>query len=421
MDQAGSWEPVATGLDFPTSLALDADGILYVAESGLPFAGARPGGRVGADGSSAVVLEGLRQPVNGLTWHDGGFYISEGGFPGRISWWAPGRPRQTVLDGLPGRGNYHTNMVAMGSDGWLYFSQGAMTNMGVVGLDAYDMAWLMQLPHPCDVPGYDIALSGQLFETPDPLADERPARTMTRPFAPFGDASAPAARIAGQAPCTAAIMRCRPDGTELELVAWGLRNAYGLGFLPDGRLLATDQGPDDRGSRPIGNAPDMLYDVKKGGWYGWPDFVGGRSVEESAFRPARGPHPRFLLVNHGELPAPERPLLTFPVNAAAAKFAVLPASARRWPGQLLVAIFGDEKPMTAPPGAKVGRTLLRVDPADWSAHAMRLPDLQRPIDVAAAQDGSRIWVLDFGRFEMLAEGRVDALAGSGAVCTATLD
>ena len=26
------------------------------------------------------------------------------------------------------------------------------------------------------------------------------------------------------------------------LVAWGLRNAYGLGFLPDGTLLATDQG-----------------------------------------------------------------------------------------------------------------------------------------------------------------------------------
>jgi glucose/arabinose dehydrogenase len=125
---------LAEGLDFPTSAAFAADGALYVAESGLPFGGARPGGRivqVRTDGSSQTVLEGLRAPVNGLAWGDGGFYISEGGFPGRISHWKPGSARQTVLDDLPGHGNYHTNMVAVGPDGWLYFSQGAMTNSGV--------------------------------------------------------------------------------------------------------------------------------------------------------------------------------------------------------------------------------------------------------------------------------------------------
>jgi len=44
---------VAEGLDFPTSLAFDAEGTPWVAESGLPFAGAAPGGRIrriGADG-----------------------------------------------------------------------------------------------------------------------------------------------------------------------------------------------------------------------------------------------------------------------------------------------------------------------------------------------------------------------------------
>ena len=39
-------ELIAAGLHFPTSLAFDDDGILYVAESGLPFGGAPPGGRV---------------------------------------------------------------------------------------------------------------------------------------------------------------------------------------------------------------------------------------------------------------------------------------------------------------------------------------------------------------------------------------
>jgi glucose/arabinose dehydrogenase len=62
------------------------------------------------------------------------------------------------------------------------------------------------------------------------------------------------------------MMRCNPDGTGLELVAWGLRTAFGVGFLPDGRLLAIDQGADDHGSRPVGNAPDALYEVRPGAW-----------------------------------------------------------------------------------------------------------------------------------------------------------
>src|SRR3954465_10383191 len=287
-------ESVAEGLDFPTSAAFAEDGTLYVAESGLPFGGARPGGRIvriASDGSCKSVLEGLRAPVNGLAWHDGGFYISEGGFPGRISRWTPGTERQTILDGLPGRGNYHTNMVAVGPDDWLYFSQGAMTNSGVVGLDAYDLAWLKQLPHPCDLPGLDVTLGGETFETADPFTRGRSATTA--PFSPFNDTSTPRIRLAGRVPCTSAGLRCRPDGSGLSLVAWGLRNAFGLGFLPDGRLLATDQGADDRGSRPIGHAPDSLYVVKAGSWYGWPDFVCGRPVTDAEFRPQHGPHPRF--------------------------------------------------------------------------------------------------------------------------------
>jgi glucose/arabinose dehydrogenase len=410
---------VAEGLDFPTSAAVDDDGALYVAESGLPFGGARPGGRIvciDADGSSRCVLEGLRAPVNGLVWHDGGFYISEGGFPGRISRWIPGGARQTVLDGLPGRGNYHTNMAAVGPDGWLYFSQGAMTNSGVVGLDAYDLAWLKQLPHPFDLPGFDIARAGETFTTSDPASPG--GSVTTAPFSPFGNADAPRAAIAGRVPCTAAIMRCRPDGSGLALVAWGLRNAYGLGFLPDGRLLAVDQGADDRGSRPIGHAPDCLYAVEAGGWYGWPDFVCGRPVTDPTFKPQRGPQPRFILADHDCLPPPARPLVEFAVNAAATKIAVLPP-AGRWPGQIVVALFGDEKPLTAPEGARVGRGLLRIDPRDWSQHALPAGPFLRPIDVVARDDD--LLVADFGHFEMLGAGKIDATRGSGKLWKVRLD
>ena len=414
---------VAQGFDFPTSVAFADDGTCYVAESGLPFGGARPGGRiirVEPDGRRTVVLDDLRQPVNGLTSHAGGFYLAEGGFPGRISRWVPGAAPQTILDGLPGRGNYHTNMIVVGPDGWLYFGQGAMTNSGVVGLDAYDLAWLKTLPHPFDVPGYDIALAGQTFETDDPLAAGAHARTATAAFAPFGDASSSRARIAGRVPCTAAVLRCRLDGSSLEVFAWGLRNAYGLAFLPDGRLLATDQGADDRGSRPIGNVPDLLYVVEQGRWYGWPDFFGGRPVTDPAFKPHAAPQPQFLLADHAALPPPQQPVLRFALNAAATKLALLPKSAARWPGQLLVALFGDEKPMTAPAGARVGRRLVRVDPHDWSLHALDAGPFTRPIDVQPAPDGRSVLVVDFGHFEMLGKGRIDAAAGSGKLWSVRL-
>jgi hypothetical protein len=77
-DDNNRLELVAAGFSFPTSLTFDEAGTIYIAESGLPFGGARPGGRIWAlaPGSSrSLVAEGLRQPVNGLTIHDGGLYV----------------------------------------------------------------------------------------------------------------------------------------------------------------------------------------------------------------------------------------------------------------------------------------------------------------------------------------------------------
>jgi glucose/arabinose dehydrogenase len=398
---------VACGLNFPTSLGFDDEGALWIAESGLPFGGAPPGGRVLR--GTTVIADGLRAPVNGLLWHEGGWIISEGGRPGRLSRLEVGGARTTLLDDLPGFGDYQTSMAVRGPDGKLYFGQGASTNMGVVGLDSYDIGWLKQLPREADLPGLDIVVSDATFETADPREPGKQA--LTGVFTPFGTLGGER-RIAGRMPCTAAVLRCNPDGTELELFAWGLRNAFGLLFLPDGRLLATDQGADERGSRPVGNAPDLLYDVKPGYWYGFPDFVGGTPVSDPRFRPSRGAAPQPVLLNHAELPPLAKPLFEFPVNSSATKLDLIPADAPRYGGQLLVCLFGDERPLTGPPGRKAGRALARLDLADGSLHRIDLGPLHRPIDVRV-HDGS-VYVLDFGEFEM-APGRVDAVAGSGAV------
>jgi glucose/arabinose dehydrogenase len=408
-------EEVAGGFSFPTSLTFDEAGVTYIAESGLPFGDAPKGGRVWqlhSDGTRSLLVGDLRPPVNGLTYFEGSLYISEGGYPGRISRLDPAGELRVVLGDLPGPGNYHTNMLAFGPDGKMYFSQGAMTNTGIIGLDAYELGWLRRLPHAHDLPGHDLILAGVNVQTPNPLHgnDEK---VSTGAFVPFGTSTEPGQRIRAELPCTAAVMRCNPDGTELELVAWGLRNAYGLGFLPDGRLLATDQGADDRGSRPVGNASDLLYEVRPGAWYGWPDFTGGEPITDPVYRPERGSGPSFVLVNHDELPPPERPLLHFPPHVAAVKFDVAPARTPSWPGHLFIALFGDEAPTTAPAGPRVGRSVVRVDPSDWSLHPVVSAPLSRPIDLRFHPSNQELFVLDFGQFEMDDQKGVIAEAGSG--------
>jgi glucose/arabinose dehydrogenase len=407
-------EGVVDGLSFPTSVTFDAAGTVYVAESGLPFGGAVPGGRIwrlNGDRSRSPLAEGLRPPVNGLTLHEGSLYVSEGGHPGRISRLDLDGRHTVILDNLPGPGNYHTNMIAFGPDGKLYFSQGAMTNTGIVGLDAYELGWLRRLPHAHDIPGYDIVLAGLNVETPNPLGEEPGACAQTGAFVPFGTLTQSRQKISGRVPCTAAIMRCNPDGSDLELVAWGLRNGFGLGFLPDGRLLATDQGADDRGSRPIGNAPDLLHEIQGGAWYGWSDFIGGDPVIDDRYRPERGPAPSFLLANHEELPPPKTPLLRFPPHVAALKFDVAP-SGTAWAGQVFIALFGDETPLTAPAGPPVGRSVVRVDPGDWDLHAALSEGLNRPIDVRFGPAGA-LYILDFGCFEIDGQRRLNAKKQTG--------
>ena len=105
-ESIGNLELVAEGFSFPTSLAFDEAGTGYLAEAGLPFGGAPPGGRIwrlDADGNRSLLIEGLRPPVNGLTHHQGTLYVSEGGHPGRISSLDPAGQMTTILDNLPGR------------------------------------------------------------------------------------------------------------------------------------------------------------------------------------------------------------------------------------------------------------------------------------------------------------------------------
>jgi glucose/arabinose dehydrogenase len=72
----------------------------------------------------------------------------------------------------------------------------------------------------------------------------------------------------------AAIMRYRPDGSEGQVYAGGLRNAVGITFRPGtDELWATNNGRDMLGDD---QPPETIYQVKEGRDYGWPRCHSGR-------------------------------------------------------------------------------------------------------------------------------------------------
>ena len=67
------------------------------------------------------------------------------------------------------------------------------------------------------------------------------------------------------------VLSLRKDGSDLRVVARGLRNPYGLAFQPGtGRLYATVNGQDEIGTPSDPEPAEMLVVVRRGAFYGWP-------------------------------------------------------------------------------------------------------------------------------------------------------
>jgi sugar lactone lactonase YvrE len=75
-------------------------------------------------------------------------------------------------------------------------------------------------------------------------------------------------------PMEGSILRMNPDGSDLEVFATGLRNAYDLAFSPSGDLFSADNNPTtiDRTLREI--PPEELNHIREGADYGFPDYYG---------------------------------------------------------------------------------------------------------------------------------------------------
>jgi glucose/arabinose dehydrogenase len=70
---------------------------------------------------------------------------------------------------------------------------------------------------------------------------------------------------------SATVLSLKPDGSDLRVVARGLRNPYGLAFQPKtGRLYASVNGQDDLDKPGDPEPADMAVWIRPGAFYGWP-------------------------------------------------------------------------------------------------------------------------------------------------------
>lgn len=404
-------EVVAQGLNLPIRLALSAGGDVYVAEMGLNVGQRLVPARivqVHPDGQLTQIAAGFQGTVTALAFHDGRFLVGENDWPARIVRVNADGTKETLVSGLPGGGDHPTNGIVFGPDGKIYFGQGTVTNAGVIGPDNFEVGWLTKRPDAHDVPGTDVVISEQNFVTiRDPLSPIVGEKATTGPFVPFGTAISGETVIRGSRKCSGSILRANPDGSDLELIAWGLREAFGLAFSHDGRLFCVENGMENRGSRPIRGDVDRLWEVRQGAWYGWPDFAGGEPVTDPKFQPKSAPRLRFLLRDHP--PLANAPLLRFPSLSGVAGLDFCPRGPFGFEGQAFICLAGDHAPhVPMLRGTSMSNRIVRVDLNTGQMEAFASNEragpasatgsggLERPIDVKFDPSGEAMYVLDYG-------------------------
>jgi len=413
-------------LIWPSSIEFDGAGNIYVSEAGFvygdPFAPAQVL-QITPQGGITRYATGFNGPITDILWHGGRLYVSHKGKISAVE--ADGRISDLVT-GLPSHGDHYNNQMSVGPDGRIYFGQGTATNSGVVGLDNfYPYVWPLLWPDVYDVPAKDLRLRARSYVTPQPnnvlsrqgrltnlltnvayavtsVFNRNPQKSLlvkTRAFQPFGHHRR---RVKGQTKAGGTILRMNPDGTGLEVYAWGLRNPYGVRWSADGILFVTDNGYDERGPRPIANAADNIWAIRQGAWYGFPDYSSGIPVTNRQFRPERGKKPKFLLKSH---PAVEKPWLTRPINSAATKFDFSRSAGFGYKGHIFLAEFGSGTPITGAPN-RSGYTVVRIDPATKDAQPFLTQPQgagegpgagpRHPVEVRFSPDGETMYVVDIG-------------------------
>lgn len=183
---------------------------------------------------------------------------------------------------LPNYGDYKDSLIKIKGD-YMYITIGSVTNSGVVG---EDNGWINNTPYIHDITPKDVTLKGLDF-----------GKDKTGAFQSYKTKSINGQIVPEHFPGNASIIIYNLKTGNSETFAWGIRNITGMDFTNEGKLIAAVGGMENRGSRPVKGDSDYLYEIKKGVWYGWPDYSGGDPITSPRFKGGANGL-QFILENH---------------------------------------------------------------------------------------------------------------------------
>lgn len=461
-------EKVVGGLNFPTSLAWDANGKMYVVEAGGGFLPEPSPARIlqvemGKSTEIAnLTSKGVTAPVVGFTYHNNNFYITHRsadlqGAVSRVS--MNGQTITQILGGfLDSQAEHPLNDIKVGPDGRMYLATGPAGNSAVMGMDVGP--FVMRSPGVRTTTAKDLVLLGKNFKTPDfRTINDNFDTVLTGAYVPYGTPTRPGQVIKGTNKPGGAIVSFDPNNAEatLQTVAFGLRNVIGLAWnKKTGKMYTAVNGYDVRGARPVRDDADATYEVKMDTWYGWPDFSADLEpltnpkfdVPDSlqAMVVVDGkPEGKNLgfVIDHAAsgLSAPDRSLVAglHPFHSSPSLLDVAPDSWGEFAGQLFIAEWGDLTPPTDPIDKdKVGYRIVRLNPqtknvvpfvsnnstGPASMLGAKGLGLERPFDVKFGPDGA-MYIVDYGQVNInmarTKEGRepYEYIAGTGVIWKVT--
>jgi glucose/arabinose dehydrogenase len=453
-------EAVASGLSYVTSVAFDDQGQMYVGEAGGHTYGTSPDQappprilRIKPNGPPEVIFasspgievirnaetdadipEGLIAPITGLTWHDGLLYVTH---RTRVSTLNPETGEfKTIIRDLPAWGEFQNNKVIFTPDGRkMVFFVSTQTNSAVVDDHMLKVLTAYNKPDKSEVACEDVTLTGQDFVWENPFTPDPDDRATYDAYVEFGRNVPPGTTIQGKIPCNGAFFRANPDGTDLELIAWGLRSNFGYRFSEDGRLITTMNSGNPLPPREIFDDWETIWEVKEGEWYGWPDYYSGLPVTDQRFRRPTGADAQqvqpldFVLTEETRnrllkgRTQPIQPLVRVDPHVALEGMVFGRPEFGMGRDDILVAEFGTVVTYLAQelPGFRVQRINLGTGQAsDFLVNKSGNPasatgggGLERPIQLEWGPDGA-LYVIDFGVIRVSPQG-LNAQPNTGLV------
>jgi glucose/arabinose dehydrogenase len=454
-------EAVVKGLNFPSDITFGEDGTIYLSETGPHSYGLLPPQapvarivRLTSDGNAEVVYdknvplnaireaekssempEGLIGPIEGITFNDenGLIYVAH---RTRISTLDPQSGEfRTIIHDLPAWGLFHNNKVIFEADGRMIFGVAGQGNAGPVDKEMLQVIVPYQKFKAKEVPCEDVTLTGKNFPTPVPepwpkeapvqpdaeTPDGKPAIT-SGAFVPLGEKTEQGQVIEGDTICNSGLFRADADGSNVERIAWGIRDSFEFTLAPDGRLIATNNSCNPIPPRPIFKDWETIYEIKEGEWYGWPDFCSGEPLTDPRFSdappefPGKVPPHEFVLAEEthkellGDREKPVEPLVKLPSHSATQGITFGPEEFGLSENEVLVANWGTLVPFQAdmddPPGFDVARVNLETgeivpfaqNKSGKPASMEHSGGLERPLRVRFGPDGD-LYIVDWGVME----------------------